>query len=504
LAPARLQNVQAARISGVVIAEGGQEDGEPVTGVTVALTNGVQAQNTATDERGEFSFTGVAPGRHTISISKQGYLATELGAFRPGEAGTPIEVSGSSAADVVMAHLARPAAISGTVLNDDGTAAIDVMMVARPWTLAHPDLPFSTRIHTDMRGAFTVVGLAPGDYVLSGINGDPIRRARGVTYFPGVTAPARAERIQLHAGETKELPPMKQATADTRITGTVVSAGGTPVSGASITVQTIWDRVIATSTGADGRFEVTVPAGHYDVVASDRGFEVVPLPANWARTSVDAAAGKTAPVTMSLKPTAGFSGRVISETSDVPPGDLAIGLTSGGITKQSMRILNDRFEFDRVVPGDYGLTLEGPPQSPWWLKSATVNGRSLLAGPFELQPGMRVSNATLTVSRDRGELGGLVTGRNGLPQTEYWVAVIPLDASVRHPASPQVVRTRPATNGRFLFERLPAGEYALAVFGDLGPGEWRTPELLASLVAGGIKVTVPPETPVVQNIRIER
>jgi hypothetical protein len=167
-------------------------------------------------------------------------------------------------------------------------------------------------------------------------------------------------------------------------------------------------------------------------------------------------------------------------------------------------MINGQFAFDRVPPGEYGLTVSLPAETRWWLKSATASGRSLLAGPLVLGSGPGITDAVLTLSRDRGDLSGMLTGRNGLPHTEYWVAVIPIDVSVRHAESPQILRTRPATNGRFVFNQMPAGEYALAVFGDLGAGEWRTPEILSSLVAGGIKVAVTAGASVQQDVRIER
>src|SRR5262245_623306 len=101
-------SAQVGAIAGVVIAEGEPGDAEPIEGVTVGVTNGRQAQNTTTDERGQFAFGGLAPGRYTIRVARQGYLDMELGAFRPGEPGTPVEAPSGRTA-TVMARLPRPA-----------------------------------------------------------------------------------------------------------------------------------------------------------------------------------------------------------------------------------------------------------------------------------------------------------------------------------------------------------------------------------------------------------
>ena len=504
--------VQGGRISGVVVADGGPEHGEPLAGVAVALRRGAQVQNTATDERGEFAFSNLAPGRYRINVNKSDYGGLELGAFRTGEEGTPVELNGPRISAHVMAQLPYPATISGVVLNAEGQPAVDVEIVARSPALIHPDLTFGTSNRTDLRGRFEVV-VRRGETTITAIDTNRQRLLRTVTHYPGTADPARAERLMIRAGDDRELPPMKLVAADARIAGSVTLPDGQPAAGAWVTVQNAWDKIITTTSDAQGRFETAVAAGKYDLVAKhdgrppsqpERMFDTSSVPALWARTAIEAASGQSARATLALKPLAALSGRVRTDRQQAPIADLGVVIKVDGLTRTLARTVDDRFDFNQIVPGDYGLALEGGPESPWWLKSATVNGRSLLAGPIVFEPGQRVTNAVLTLSRDRGELSGLLTGKNGLPQTEYWIALVPVDDSVRQTESPQVLRTRPATNGRFLFEGLPAGEYALSVFGDLGPGEWRKPENMTSLVAAGIKVRVLPDTPVVQNVRVER
>ena len=501
------------RISGVVIAEGGPEHGEPLSGVTVRLTNRSQTQNRTTDERGEFTFVDLLPGRYRITTLKEGYGGEELGAFPTGGEGTPVEVENARTSVHVMAKLRYPATLRGTVLTEDGAPAADVRILAMPIGMMHPDRPrYGNETTTDLAGAFTVLGAPRGEIVIAAIDENRRRPARFVAYFPGTADPGRAERLTIRTGEDRELPAMKLAALDARLVGVVTLPDGAPASGASITIQNTFDIVAWATTDAGGRFEVPVAAGKYRVIARHQGrptdapgrTAMASVPAFWTAIQVEAAAGQTAQTTPALQPVASLSGRVATEGDDAPVSGVEIAIRQRGTTLAMMRTQNDRFEFDRVVPGEYGLTVQMGPESPWWLKSVAVNGRSLLSGALVLESGQRQMNAVLTLSRDRGELSGFLTGRNNLPQTEYWAAVIPTDESVWQPDSPQIVRTRPATNGRFLFERLPAGEYALAVFGDLGSGEWRTPAILKSLVTGGIKVTVAPGASVQQNVQIQR
>jgi hypothetical protein len=66
------------------------------------------------------------------------------------------------------------------------------------------------------------------------------------------------------------------------------------------------------------------------------------------------------------------------------------------------------------------------------------------------------------------------------------------------------VRTRPATNGQYLFEAIPAGEYLLAVFGDIHPRDWQDAWFLASLSGQAVRVQAPAGARATQDIRIAR
>ena len=500
----------AAGIAGVVIADGGAEHGEPLPGVAVSLEHGAQTQNTSTDERGEFAFTDLVPGRYRLRVSKTGYAPQELGAFRPGEDGTPVELETDVSSTRVLARLTQWAAISGTVLTDQGSPAVTATVTARLTGLTHPEGPPGSRAVTDGRGEFHIAALSPGEYIITAADTNTARAIRTLTYFPGTPDPDRAERVTLGAGETRQLDPLKLVPATSFISGIVTTADGKPATRAAVTVQNSWDKVITATTDTDGRFQVTVPPAAYEVIAStisppidSSNLAEPPRQALWTRESADTRASSNSRLAMSLQPAGSFSGSVVIDRSAGPPPDVTVVLQSSGRTLRARQAAG-RFTIDQIAPGAYALSVDTGQDSPWWLKSARAHGRSLIAGALVVPPGANITDAVLTMSAERGNLSGVLTGRDGFTQADYWVAAIPSDPSVRHSASPQVLRTRPATNGRFLFEQLPAGEYVLVVFGDLGWTDWRTPDTLASLVAGGIKLTVAPGAQVVQDIRIQR
>jgi hypothetical protein len=69
---------------------------------------------------------------------------------------------------------------------------------------------------------------------------------------------------------------------------------------------------------------------------------------------------------------------------------------------------------------------------------------------------------------------------------------------------PTLMRTRPATNGEYLFDAIPAGDYLLAVFGDIHPRDWQDASFLASLSAQAVRVPARAGQRATQDVRIAR
>jgi hypothetical protein len=61
---------------------------------------------------------------------------------------------------------------------------------------------------------------------------------------------------------------------------------------------------------------------------------------------------------------------------------------------------------------------------------------------------------------------------------------------------------RPASDGRFTFVNLPAGEYFLAALADDDPVDWQLSAFLEQVVPAAIKVTVTDGAQTTQGIRI--
>lgn len=137
---------------------------------------------------GSFVIPKVAPGTYYVVAYKAGYLSP-LGTFPTEVLEHPSEEDRARIAAVVPIikveaglpasldiRLERGAAISGTVLFDDGSPAADLTVRAlirrkegqkETWT-ALPPTPFmmDAEVHTDDLGRYRLVGLAPRDYIV--------------------------------------------------------------------------------------------------------------------------------------------------------------------------------------------------------------------------------------------------------------------------------------------------------------------------------------------------
>ena len=217
-----------------------------------------------TDSAGRFAFAGLAAGSFALSAVKAGYVASYYGSVRPGR-GPAVPIALAPGRPVAVSiTLFRAAAVSGTITGEFGQAMVQVQVRVRPVS-AYGEALVSTGT-TDERGAFRVVGLAPGEYLVVAtplpLPGDAtlvtdeqvkwalqeVSNSRGnglasprsfsrheglpVTYvpmfFPGTATFEDAARISLSAGEQRDVSFSMRLVPTATISGTVVMPSGTP------------------------------------------------------------------------------------------------------------------------------------------------------------------------------------------------------------------------------------------------------------------------------------
>lgn len=511
-----------AEIAGVVIAAGGPRARQPLPEAEVTLAAGGMSRTQVAGTDGAFAFTGLPAGRYVLRVARSGYLTSEFGAFRPGEQGTPVVVGDRQVVAQVVVPLSRPAVISGLIRTEGGEPASNVRVIAR--SAAPPRPTGRTQTYeavADSSGTYRISGVPPGEYVISAALSLPGGRSAPV-FFPGTTDPVHAGKVSVTAGDEHGSIDFMLARAGTaRITGTVLGPDGSPVGPVLVSVETTLDVIQQVRSGRDGTFAITgLHAGSYRLTATQTGPPVQAArtqaqaladlaPAFWAQQSVEVPYSGQVDVTLSLRPTATWSGEIAFDDPRADSSgrlDATVVLTA--LDRPALPLMGQArdgtFRITGIAPGRYSLEVQAQADGTW-LKSAEAGGRSLLAGPLVFESGSdSLARAKLILSRALSELTGRLLDQAGQPATLYWVAAFPADRTLWQPGSPRLVRTRPATNGEYLFEAIPAGEYLVAVFGDLHPMDWRDASFLASLSAQAVRVQTHAGARAIQDLRIAR
>src|SRR4029434_1912645 len=85
---------------------------------------------TSTDAEGNYEIKELSAGRYSLMASKGGFVQGAYGQRRPGEPGTPIDLSDGPTADKVNFVLSRGGVISGKVVDDGGEPVSGTMVAA--------------------------------------------------------------------------------------------------------------------------------------------------------------------------------------------------------------------------------------------------------------------------------------------------------------------------------------------------------------------------------------
>jgi hypothetical protein len=160
-----------------------------------------------------------------------------------------------------------------------------------------------------------------------------------------------------------------------------------------------------------------------------------------------------------------------------------------------------RFSISGAVPGKYRVSVAGPPAA-WTLKSAVFNGREALDFFVEVKPG-EDQTGVITLTTHPGTLSGMLQDSSGQPTAAYTIIVFPSDERLWAAPARRILATRPATDGRYSFSSLPAGEYRLVAVTDVEPGQWYDPAFLRELSGLALPITVGDGERRVQDLRVK-
>lgn len=160
-----------------------------------------------------------------------------------------------------------------------------------------------------------------------------------------------------------------------------------------------------------------------------------------------------------------------------------------------------RFTFPGVLPGTYRVSVSGQP-SNWMAKSAVFGGRDALDLMLDVKPGEDQSGV-ITLTTRSAALSGKIQDSTGQPTSAYTIVLFAADTRFWVPQSRRIQATRPATDGRFSFSNLPAGDYRLVAITDAEPGQWFDPAFLRELAGSALSITIGDGEQRVQDIRVK-
>lgn len=184
------------------------------------------------------------------------------------------------------------------------------------------------------------------------------------------------------------------------------------------------------------------------------------------------------------------------------------GLTMGDgffSTAQGSARSDGTFEIRGIGPGRFTLAaafLTATEAGAWKLRSAVGGGKDLLDDAIEILPGSEVRDIVVTFSDARTEIAGTLQTGSGAVTTDYYIVALPAERALWRPRARRILSVRPATDGRFEFGDIPAGDYVIAALTDLDPLDLLDMTFLEQIAPAGVKVTVAEGERKVQDLRI--
>jgi uncharacterized protein (DUF2141 family) len=164
---------------------------------------------TKTDSEGHFSIDNVPVGNRNVSALLEGYFGVAQNGSYPANARALVMVVSAKAVDVKL-EMIPGSAISGHVLNADGTPVTDALVQTLRLTYQEGQqiLQANQSKTTDDHGEYRIYRLPPGSYYIAvnpKQNGGPRGAASAVlqvkTFYPDTTDPSRAIAMTLHGGD---------------------------------------------------------------------------------------------------------------------------------------------------------------------------------------------------------------------------------------------------------------------------------------------------------------
>jgi hypothetical protein len=499
-----------AMIKGQVLAAG---SGAPVRRAQVRAMSmeGRGGGVTNTDAEGHYEIKELPAGRYTISAMKGGFVQGLFGQRRPGDPGTPLDLSDGQAAEKVNFVLSRGSVIAGRVVDDGGepvsgtqVAAMRYQFMAGSRRLVPGGGEGSTD-RTDDQGNFRLFGLAPGDYYISASNrmnqmmmpGMNSTETEGYapTYYPGTPNISEASRVTVKAGQEMTGANFALIVARmARVRGRVINSRGEAVSGAMLMMvpdEPMMGPMMNMNNamvGGDGTFQfANVPPGRYNLQVRPNGMPSAS--SEFATMKVVVGNDDIDNVIVSTSVGATARGVVMTDDGSVPtfrPDQVQIFASPAEpmtfMVNPGQNRINDDFTFEltslserRLIRGGIG----GGATSGWYLKAVMFDGEDVTDSGVEFSPGRSYDGLQVIFTKKTTDLSGLLTDDRGKPVLDASVVIFPANKDLWTYSSRYVRTLRPDTNGKYNIKALPPlDDYLVIAVQNLESGQGGDPEFL--------------------------
>jgi hypothetical protein len=467
-----------------------------------------------TDAEGRYELKELPAGRYTITANKGGYVMGQYGQRRPGEPGTPVELSDGQTADKVNFVLSRGSVISGRIVDDGGEPVSGTNVQAMRYQFMAgsrrlmPGGGEGSSDRTDDQGQFRLYGLAPGDYYISANNRSTQFMGPGVvnneadgfapTYYPGTPSISEAQRVTVKAGQEMTGANFALFIARmARIRGRALSSNGQPLTTGMLMLQPSDPtmgfggmNMMNAMLAGDGTFQfANVAPGRYQLSVRPNGMatassEMATLPVVVSNDDID-----NLIITTSTGAVA--RGVIVTEDGSVPtfkPDQVSIfpgtmDPVGGVMMFPGQNRVNDDFTFELTGLSDRRLIRAGVGQgmsTGWWVKAVLHDGEDITDSGMEFTPGRTYEGLQIILTQKATDLSGLLTDDRNRPVLDATVVIFPADPQ-RWTFSSRYMRSlRPDTNGRFSTKGLPPlDDYMIIAVQGLESGQGTDPEFLA-------------------------
>jgi len=491
--------------------------GTPIAAATVQLASVTAlrpSRSVTTDDEGRFVVDALPSGDYIVGAAKAGYVSSDGDGDRDPQPGSQIRLADGEVRTTVDLVLARPAVITGRVLDEFGEPFEGALVSV--WQTRYENgrrrLVGTTKSvnATDDRGRYRVINVPPGRYFVAASTGieTPERSVGDVpgytlTYFPAAVAVSEAQPIDItRTTSVTELDIALVRMPTARVTGRVVGPNGAPVSlvfanlEVSYRSKAVLGPTFSSMRLENGRFEFTnIPPGDYVIQVNGPSRMNRSTEGDFAAQFVTVTSTDVTEVVLNAAAGSTIAGRLTFDGGDAPstpdfgivPESADFDLAPREARYIARAELRPDLTFEvRGIHGPRRIAITSSPGG-WVLKSVSAKGVDVTdrALPFGL-PQQSLNDVEIVLTKRLTELAGTVTDRRGDVTRNYTLLAFPADRERWYPGSRYFRRAVPNVDGSFTVRGLPPADYYVAAVsvGSVpteGETAWQDPEFLESI-----------------------